>query len=57
MRKSLPFITLLFAIFMASGRETWRGAKQDASDGDQWSKEKVNDEVKYIEKKQNSSKF
>lgn len=51
MKKSLTFIMLLFAVLMVSGCETWRGAKQDASDGAQWSKEKVNDGAKYIEKK------
>jgi predicted small secreted protein len=51
MKKSLSFIILLFVLFIASGCATWEGAKQDTSDGAQWSKEKVNDGAKYIEKK------
>ena len=51
MKKSLLFLMLLFVAFMATGCETWRGVKQDTSDGAQWSKEKVNDGAKYIEKK------
>lgn len=51
MKKSLTFIILLFVVLMASGCETWHGVKKDASDGAQWSKDKVNDGAKYIEKK------
>ncbi len=63
MKKSLTFIVLLFVLFMASGcGDTWQGAKEDttdgtewskekAKDGVEWSKEKVNDGAKYIEKK------
>jgi predicted small secreted protein len=42
---------LLFVVLMTSGCETWRGVKKDTSDGAEWSKEKVNDGAKYIEKK------
>ncbi|QKF66520.1 hypothetical protein AVENP_0964 [Arcobacter venerupis] len=51
MRKSLSFIIFIFVLLAASGCATWEGAKQDTSDGAQWSKEKVNDGAKYIEKK------
>lgn len=51
MKKSFIFLMLLCAVLMVSGCETWRGVKQDTSDGAQWSKEKVNDGAKYIEKK------
>lgn len=51
MKKSILFLTLLFAAFMASGCETYDGAKKDASDGAEWSKEKVNEGAKYVEEK------
>lgn len=52
MKKSLTFIMLLFAVFVASGCEkTSDGAKEDTKDNAQWSKDKVNDGAKYIEKK------
>ncbi|MCX6061648.1 MAG: hypothetical protein NT103_05290 [Campylobacterales bacterium] len=53
MKKSLTFIILLFVVLMASGCETWQGAKKDTANGAQWSKDKVNDGAKYIEKKTN----
>lgn len=51
MKKSLIFIMLLFVVLAVSGCETWRGVKKDTSNGAQWSKDKVNDGAKYIEKK------
>lgn len=51
MKKSLTFLILLFVVLMASGCETWRGVKKDTSNGAEWSKDKVNDGAKYIEKK------
>jgi predicted small secreted protein len=52
MKKSLTFIMLLFALFVVSGCEkTSDGAKKDTADGVEWSKDKVNDGAKYIEKK------
>jgi predicted small secreted protein len=51
MKKSLLLLMLLFVALMASGCETWRGVKKDTSDGAEWSKDKVNDGAKYIEKK------
>jgi len=51
MKKSLMFLMLLFVVLMASGCETWRGVKKDTSNGAEWSKDKVNDGAKYIEKK------
>ena len=51
MKKSLTYSMLLLVVLMASGCGTWHGMKQDASDGAQWSKDKVNDGAKYIEKK------
>ena len=43
---------LLFAVFVASCCEkTSDGAKKDTADGVEWSKEKVNDGAKNIEKK------
>ncbi|MDD3441878.1 hypothetical protein [Sulfurimonas denitrificans] len=52
MKKSLIFIVLLFVVLMASGcSSTWQGAKKDTKDNAQWSKDKVNDGAKYIEKK------
>jgi len=51
MKKSLIFLMLLFVVLMASGCETWRGVKKDTSNGAEWSKDKVNDGAKYIEKK------
>lgn len=52
MKKSLTFIMLLFMVLIASGCSgTWKGAKEDTSKGVEWSKDKVNDGAKYIEKK------
>jgi predicted small secreted protein len=51
MKNIFIFTTLALVLFMTSGCETWRGVKKDTSDGAQWSKEKVNDGAKYIEKK------
>lgn len=52
MKKSLTFIMVLFALLMASGcSETWKGAKKDTTEGAEWSKDKVNEGAKYIEKK------
>lgn len=52
MKKSLTFIILLFVLLMTGGcSKTWQGAKKDTSDNAQWSKDKVNDGAKYIEKK------
>jgi len=52
MKKSLTFIILLFVVFIASGcSKTWQGAKKDTKDSVEWSKGKVNDGAKYIEKK------
>ena len=52
MKKSLTFIMVLFTLLMASGcSETWKGAKKDTTDNAEWSKDKVNDGAKYIEKK------
>jgi predicted small secreted protein len=52
MKKSLTIVILIFMILVASGCEgTWKGAKEDTSKGTQWSKDKVNDGAKYIEKK------
>ena len=51
MKKSLMFLMLIFVVLMASGCETWRGVKKDTSNGAEWSKDKVNDGAKYIEKK------
>ena len=51
MKKSLTFIMLLFVVLMTSGCETWRGVKKDTANGAEWSKDKVNDGAKYIEKK------
>lgn len=51
MKKGLAFIILMFVVFIASGCETWQGAKKDAATGAEWSKDKVNDGAKYIEKK------
>lgn len=54
MKKSLTIIILIFMALVASGCEgTWKGAKEDTSKGTQWSKDKVNDGAKYIEKKTN----
>lgn len=54
MRKSLTFTIVLFVVFMASGcSDTWKGVKKDTSENTEWSKEKVNDGAKYIEKKTN----
>lgn len=52
MKKSLTIVMLILMILVASGCEgTWKGAKEDTSKGTQWSKDKVNDGAKYIEKK------
>jgi predicted small secreted protein len=52
MKKSLTFIIVLLVLLMTSGcGETWRGVKKDTKESTQWSKEKVNDGAKYIEKK------
>ncbi|MDP2894503.1 MAG: hypothetical protein Q8N78_09100 [Sulfurimonas sp.] len=52
MKKSLTFIIVLFVALMTSGcGETWQGAKKDTSKNTEWSKDKVNDGAKYIEKK------
>lgn len=51
MKKILTFIMFLFVVLMASGCETWEGAKKDTATGAEQSKEKVNDGAKYIEKK------
>jgi predicted small secreted protein len=51
MKKSLTFITALLALFLASGCETWKGAKEDTAKSAEWSKEKVNDGAKYVEEK------
>ncbi len=52
MKKSLTFIVVLFVTLMASGcSETWRGVKKDTSGNAEWSKDKVNEGAKYIEKK------
>lgn len=52
MKKSLTFIIVLLVTLMASGcSETWRGAKKDTSENAEWSKDKVNEGAKYIEKK------
>lgn len=51
MKKSLMFIMLLFVVLMSSGCETWHGVKEDTANGAKWSKDKVNDGAKYIEKK------
>jgi predicted small secreted protein len=51
MKKSLTFITLLLVIFISTGCETLHGVKKEVGNGAQWSKEKINDGAKYIEKK------
>lgn len=52
MKKSLTFIVFLFVVLMSSGCSgTWEGAKKDTADSAQWSKDKVNEGAKYIEKK------
>jgi len=52
MKKSSSIMILLFMALVASGCSgTWKGAKEDTSKGAQWSKDKVNDGAKYIEKK------
>ncbi|MCK9472341.1 hypothetical protein [Sulfurimonas sp.] len=52
MKKSLTLITVLFVVLMTSGcSETWQGAKKDTKDNAEWSKDKVNEGAKYIEKK------
>ena len=52
MKKSLTIIILLLMAIWASGcNGTWKGAKEDTSKGAEWSKDKVNDGAKYIEKK------
>ena len=52
MKKSLTFIMVLFVVLMASGcSETWHGVKKDTSDNFNWSKGKVNDGAKSVEKK------
>ena len=39
-------------VLIASGcSKTWKGVKEDTAKGAQWSKDKVNDGAKYIEKK------
>jgi len=50
-KKHLTFLILVFTLFTASGCATWQGIKQDTSDGVDWTKEKVNQGAKYIEKK------
>lgn len=50
MKKSL--MGILFFILLLSGcSKTWQGAKNDADNNVEWSKDKVNDGAKYIEKK------
>ena len=62
MKKGLTLIISLFIVLMASGCETYNGAKEDttdgaelskekAKDGVEWSKDKVNDGAEYIEEK------
>jgi hypothetical protein len=52
MKKSLIFTMLLFMVIMAGGcSSTLKGAKKDTTDNAEWSKNKVNDGAKYIEKK------
>lgn len=51
MNKTLVLFIFMFAILMVSGCETWQGVKKDTNKGAQWSKDKVNDGAKYIEKK------
>jgi hypothetical protein len=42
----------LFVILLASGcSKTWQGVKNDTDKNVEWSKDKVNDGAKYIEKK------
>ena len=50
-KKHLTFLILVFTLFTASGCATWQGIKQDTSDSVDWTKEKVNQGAKYIEKK------
>ena len=52
MKKSFTFIMLLLVVLMYSGcSDTWQGVKKDTKKNAQWSKEKINDGAKYIEKK------
>ena len=52
MKKSLTYIVLFSALVMLSAcTQTWDGAKKDTKESVDWSKEKVNDGAKYIEKK------
>jgi predicted small secreted protein len=52
MKKGLTFTILLFLVLMVSGCSgTWQGVKKDTSNSANWSKDKVNDGAKYIEKK------
>lgn len=52
MKKSLTIIIFVFvALFASACSGTWKGVKEDTSKGAEWSKDKVNDGAKYIEKK------
>lgn len=52
MKKSLTFIILLLVTILANGcNGTSKGAKEDTAKAAEWSKDKVNDGAKYIEKK------
>jgi predicted small secreted protein len=52
MKKNLILImALLIAIFANGCNGTSKGVKEDTAKGAEWSKDKVNDGAKYIEKK------
>lgn len=52
MKKNLILImALLIAIFANGCNGTSKGVKEDTSKAAEWSKDKVNDGAKYIEKK------
>lgn len=44
------------ALFTSTCSGTWKGVKDDTSKGAEWSKDKVNDDANYIEKRQINTK-
>ncbi len=47
----MRYIIMAFMIVLVSGCATWNGIKQDTKTGANWTKEKVHEGAKYIEKK------
>ena len=47
----MKYLLTMVVVALLSGCATWGGVKQDAKDGAEWTKEKVNEGATYVKEK------